>query len=199
MEIITALQLDLINTAGRTLLGVDGPALKTPAGTRAGDQSDDDLAFSRHRDEKHRAVRILLDYLAETVPNRQVWLIGDRYSPDEKLKLLLLRRVSLFANHPQFAVAVLSPSHGANSLFYEGPSVTEIMDKEKEQLHTVIVEGQTQGVFIGSVKPDRLADVIMGAHWLLIYRWRASGFSFDVNRESNRTIKDFLTLLKALK
>lgn len=195
MEIISASQLALITMAGHTLLGNDGSVFKQSAETSEVDRGEDEAAFSKHLDEKHKAVRILLDYLAETVHNRQAWLNGDTYSPDEKLKLLLLRRVSLLSNHPQFVIAILSFPRVTDGQCYEGVSVTEIMDKEREQLLAVILEGRTQGVFLNSVEPDRLVDVVMGAQWRLMYQWRASGFSFDVNCESNRIMESFLTLI----
>ena len=189
---ISARQLQIIEAAGKILTasGVNGLTIKKLAQEMQFSES----AVYRHFSSKEEIIITLLEYLAQNMDQRLSSAISEEQSPDEKFMALFQDQFSFFKRSPHFVVAVFS-----DGLMEESDRINEtilkIMAVKAKHLMPVVLEGQQKSVFTNSIPPEALMHIVMGTFRLQLFKWRLSGFKFDIESRGKATMLSLLTLI----
>lgn len=190
---ISSRQLEIIEAAGKILTreGVGGLTIKNLAKEMEFSES----ALYRHFTSKEEIIIALIDYLTANLNERVGTIVRQDIAADEKLTQLFESQLEYFRNNPHFVVAVFS-----DGLLDESERINEaiynLMGTLMHHLLPVMIEGQDQGIFTQRVEADALLHIIMGTFRLEMYKWRITGFGFDIIEEGNLMIKQVLQLVK---
>lgn len=186
-------QMELISAAGKILTasGVSGLTIKNLSKEMGFSES----AIYRHFASKQEIIVAMLHFLAKNMEERFESEMDSNSPADEKLAALIRSQVDFFAANPHFVVAVFSDGLMEES----GPvnqAILQIMGVKKQSLVAVIQEGQQRGIFVDVVPPEQILHIVMGAFRLLMFKWRTSSFSFDLQAQSDAIIQSILKLIK---
>lgn len=190
---ISPRQLEIIEAAGKILTreGVGGLTIKNLAKEMEFSES----ALYRHFTSKEEIIIALIDYLTANLQERVGTIVRQNIAADEKLIQLFKSQLEYFRNNPHFVVAVFS-----DGLLDESERINEaiynLMGTMMHHLLPVMIEGQDQGIFTNRIEADALLHIIMGTFRLEMYKWRITGFGFDIIEEGNAMISQVMLLVK---
>lgn len=190
---ISSRQLEIIEAAGKILTreGVGGLTIKNLAKEMEFSES----ALYRHFTSKEEIIIALIDYLTANLNERVGTIVRQDIAADEKLTQLFKSQLEYFRANPHFVVAVFS-----DGLLDESERINEaiynLMGTMMHHLLPVIIEGQDQGIFTNRIEADALLHIIMGTFRLEMYKWRITGFGFDIIEEGNAMISQVMLLVK---
>jgi AcrR family transcriptional regulator len=105
-------------------------------------------------------------------------LLESSLSAVEKIRMFFLGRCRQFSRHRGLALVMFSDDifKGHTELQRE---IHNTIHSHKKLLTEVIAAGQQQGI-VADIEPEHMFIVIMGALRLLVTRWRAADFNFDL-------------------
>lgn len=190
---ISSRQLEIIEAAGKILTreGVGGLTIKNLAKEMEFSES----ALYRHFTSKEEIIIALIEYLTANLNERVGTIVRHDIAADEKLTQLFKSQLEYFCANPHFVVAVFS-----DGLLDESERINEaiynLMGTMMHHLLPVIIEGQEQGIFTSRIEADALLHIIMGTFRLEMYKWRITGFGFDIIEEGNSMISQVMLLVK---
>lgn len=190
---ITPRQLEIIEAAGKILTssGVSGLTIKNLAKEMKFSES----AIYRHFESKEEIIIAMLDYLSETMDELLKNSIRSNDKPEVKFKSVFQNLIDFFIKNPQFVVAVFS-----DGLMEESQRINQnllkLMNVVMKYLMPVIMEGQQNGVFTNTLTTEELMHIVMGTYKLQMFKWKTTGFQFDIERAGNNMVHSLLTLIK---
>jgi AcrR family transcriptional regulator len=105
-------------------------------------------------------------------------ILASPQSAIQKLKMFFLGRCSQFSENRGLALVMFSEDifRGHEELQKE---IHETMHSHKKLLTEAIAAGQQAGILV-EIEPEHMFMVVMGALRLLVTRWRAANFGFDL-------------------
>ena len=189
----TERQLEIIETAGKILTedGVQGLTTKKLANRVGFSES----AIYRHFKSKEDIIVSLLTHLSESMDERLSNLELSEDDPESNFNNLFASQMKFFSEHPHYVVAVFS-----DGLLQESDRVNEaiesIMQTKMKHLMPIITSGKQKQVFTSSISTQDLMSIVMGTFRLQMYKWRLSGFEYDIVLRGNNTIQSLLKLIK---
>lgn len=190
---ISERQKEIIDAAGKILTesGIGGLTTKK----LALEMGFSEAAIYRHFPSKEAIILALLEYLRENMSTR-LSSLDSNLGVEDWLKSIFSSQFSFFASYPHFVVVVFS-----DGLWEESAQINQailaLMQTKSGFLMPVIKRGQAQGIFRTEVSADQLVHLVMGAFRLQLFKWRISGFSFDLNTTGNELIQSILTVVKS--
>jgi len=190
---ITPRQLEIIEAAGKILTssGVSGLTIKNLAKEMKFSES----AIYRHFESKEEIIIAMLDYLSETMDELLKNSIRSNDKPEVKFKSVFQNLIDFFIKNPQFVVAVFS-----DGLMEESQRINQnllkLMNVVMKYLMPVIMEGQQNGVFTNTLTTEEMMHIVMGTYKLQMFKWKTTGFQFDIERAGNNMVHSLLTLIK---
>jgi AcrR family transcriptional regulator len=193
MENRTERQLEIIETAGKILTedGVHGLTTKKLANRVGFSES----AIYRHFKSKEDIIVSLLLHLSESMDERFIDLELSEDDPVYNFETLFKSQLNFFSEQPHYVVAVFS-----DGLLEESDRVNEaietIMQTKMKHLMPIITSGKQKQVFTNTISTQDLMSIVMGTFRLQMYKWRLSGFEFDIVLRGSNTIQSLLTLIK---
>ncbi|MBP6634552.1 MAG: TetR/AcrR family transcriptional regulator [Paludibacter sp.] len=192
MELKTR-QLEIIEAAGRLLTkgGVNSLTIKNIAK----EMNFSEGAVYRHFQSKEEIIVALLRYLGAIIDDR-LNAIPQTDNAEQNMKNLFFEQFLFFSQHQHFVVAVFS-----DGLIEESKAVNEaifsliaIMEKH---LTNIITEGQATACFNPDIPASQLVQIVLGTYKLQMFKWRLSGFSFDIHAEGSSIMSSLLLLVKS--
>lgn len=189
---ISERQFEIIAAAGKILTtsGVSGLTIKNLAKAMKFSES----AIYRHFNSKEDIVVAMLEYLAENMDERLRQVITPQQTPRESLEAMFLNQFQFFSRNPHFVVAVFS-----DGLMEASGKINErifrIMQVKMSHLKPVLLRGQQQGAFTNNINTDELTHITMGTFRLLMFKWRAAGFQFDIEQQGKRMLEALSILI----
>jgi TetR/AcrR family transcriptional regulator, fatty acid metabolism regulator protein len=192
----TSRQSEIIDAAGKILTssGVSGLTIKNLAREMGFSES----AIYRHFSSKEEIIIAMLDYLSGTMNERLQSANHSEDDPETKFKLVFRNLVDFFIKNQQFVVAVFS-----DGLMEESQRINEallkLMNVVMKHLLPVIIEGQQKKVFTSAITADEMVHIATGTFKLQMFKWKISGFNFDIGRACDRTVQSVITLIKTNK
>jgi AcrR family transcriptional regulator len=192
-ETLSTRQLEIIQATGKILTtsGVSGLTIKN----LAKEMNFSESAIYRHFTSKEEIIIALLEYLANDMDERFTNTVVPQHTPEEKMTALFQNQFTFFKKHPHFVVAIFS-----DGLLEESQRINDtilkVMSIKIKHLMPVIKEGQSQHVFTHAISADELMHIVMATLRLLMFKWRAANFNFDITKKGNSMIKAVLTLIK---
>lgn len=190
---MTERQLELITAAGKILSinGVHGLTIKNLAKEMQFSES----AVYRHFKSKEEIILTLLEYLAREIDIKYKNTVNPNYTPIENLNALFNAQFSYFKANPFFVDAVFSDSLLENKSEIN-KAVMKIMAVKKNHLLKIISAGIKDGSFNNQLNEEEYAHIIMGAIRLLMFKWKVSEFSFDIEEQGNAVLSSLIKLIK---
>lgn len=193
MIAVTDRQMEIIEAAGKLLSnsGISGLTIKN----LAKEMNFSESAIYRHFDSKEDIIVGMLEYLSDSLDRRFSKTILPGLPPEEKFTRLFRSQINFFKQHPHFVVAVFSDGLMEESLRIN-QMILKTMSVVMMHLMPIIMEGQQQRVFNTTITTEELVHIVLGTFRLQMFKWRISGFQFDIERNGNNTIQALLTLIK---
>jgi len=192
MEKITDRQKEIIDAAGKLLTEscIGGLTIKNIAREMQFSES----AVYRHFQSKEEIVLLMLEFLAANMNERLGGLKIGKMTPPEKLLAIFENQLLFFSKNKQYVVAVFS-----DGLMEQSESINQrilaIMQVKMRHLFPVVFEGQKKGYFTDEVKCEELIHVIMGAFRLQMFKWRAMGFDYDIQKSGMESVRALLKVI----
>lgn len=190
---ISTRQMEIIDAAGKILTnaGVSGLTIKN----LAKEMHFSEAALYRHFTGKEEIIIAMLDFLAESMDQRYTDTLVNENSPIDKFKTIFQNQFSFFTENPHFVVAVFSDGLMEESLGINR-SIQNIMQVKMKHLMPIILEGQQKSDFTNAVSTEELIHIVMGTFRLLMFKWRMSDFTFDIQQQGGKMIESVLTLIQ---
>ena len=192
MNTRTDRQLQIIDTAARIITEKGVNALTTKyISSRIGFSES---ALYRHFSSKESIIVSMLQHLAEIMEERfsQVQYSDD--DPSNNLREFFSDQFKFFTEHKQYVVAVFS-----DDIFQKSEAVKEaidqVMETKRKSLLPIITTGKQKMVFTNEVSSQDLMNIIMGAIRLQMYKWKNSGFEYDITIRGNHTVEALIQLI----
>lgn len=189
---ISERQKEIIDAAGRILTesGIGGLTTKK----LAQEMGFSEAAIYRHFPSKEAITLGMLEFLRENMNNR-LSSFDATLGVEERFRAIFSSQFSFFTQHPHFVVAVFS-----DGLWEESDQINQailaLMQTKMAFLLPLISEGQSIGTFKSDVSAEQLVHLVLGAFRLQMFKWRVSGFSFDLNASGTQLIESILTVMK---
>ncbi len=189
---MTSRQLEIIAVAGKILSksGVSGLTTKN----LSKEMNFSESALYRHFKSKQDIIIALIEYLAENMDLRYEPISKMDLSADEKFRKLFESQFAHFKKYPYFVVSVFS-----DGLMEESGHINEVIEKimkvKLKYLMPIVKVGQKEGVFTKDIAAEEIAHVVMGTFRLLMFKWKISNFSFDIEQVGGKSIDTLLTLI----
>ncbi len=193
---ITDRQFEIVEAAGKILTtsGVGGLTIKNLAKEMEFSES----AIYRHFTSKEEIIIAMLDFLAQTMDERNTATLTKDLSAEEKFKIIFRNQIAFFKKYPHFVVAVFSDGLMEESEKIND-TISKIMSVKMKHLMPIIMEGQKKGIFTNCITTEELIHIVMASFRLQMFKWRAAKFQFDIQRQGENMIQAMLTLIKSKK
>ena len=190
---ISERQKEIIDAAGRILTesGIGGLTTKK----LALEMGFSEAAIYRHFPSKEAITLAMLDFLRENMHAR-LSSIDSGLEIEDQFKAIFFSQFSYFSNHPHFVVAVFSDGLWEESVQIN-QAILALMKTKMGFLMPLITKGQATGIFKADVSAEQLVHLVLGAFRLQMFKWRVSGFSFDLNTSGAGLIESILTVIKS--
>lgn len=190
--IISERQKEIIDAAGKILTqsGVSGLTTKN----LAKEMGFSEAAIYRHFPSKEAIIIAMLGFLQSNMDSRLAG-IDQSQGVEDLFRAIFSSQFSFFTQNQHFVVAVFS-----DGLWEESGQVNQailaLMQTKMKYLLPLIQEGQNQGLFKSSISAEQLAHIVLGAFRLHMFKWRVSGFSFDLVSSGDQLINSILEVSK---
>ena len=113
----------------------------------------------------------------------------------EHIRAMANSHLEYFSEHPAVAAVIFSEEIFQNETVL-AMAVREALEKRIEHLGKLISKGQQNGEIKTDLSPESLAHILLGSMRLMITRWRLSNFSFDLTKQGQSIIEDYIHLTK---
>ncbi len=190
---MTNRQYEIIQAAGIVLTrsGISGLTIKNIAHQMDFSES----AIYRHFTSKEKIVIAMLEYLAVNMEERCQKEIRSDRNADKNLLSIFQNQIDYFKAHTYFVSVVFS-----DGLLEESERINEkiieVMKVKHNLLYQVIEQGKDQSIFNDDMETDIIVDIIMGSFRLQMYRWKASGFTLDIDSKVNVILRQMIQFIK---
>lgn len=190
---MTNRQYEIIQAAGIVLTrsGISGLTIKNIAHQMDFSES----AIYRHFTSKEKIVFAMLEYLAVNMEERCQKEIRSDRNADKNLLSIFQNQIDYFKAHTYFVSVVFS-----DGLLEESERINEkiieVMKVKHNLLYQVIEQGKDQSIFNDDMETDIIVDIIMGSFRLQMYRWKASGFTLDIDSKVNDILRQMIQFIK---
>lgn len=190
---ISERQKEIIDAAGKILTqsGISGLTTKN----LAKEMGFSEAAIYRHFPSKEAIILAMLDFLRSNMDTRLA-AVNQSQGVEERFRAIFSSQFSFFAQNQHFVVAVFS-----DGLWEESGQVNQailaLMQTKMKYLLPLIQEGQNLGLFKSSITSEQIAHIVMGSFRLHMFKWRVSGFSFDLVSSGNELIDSILEVIKS--
>ena len=142
-------------------------------------------AIYRHYPSKDEILVSIAEYFKAESTGILQQIVESTGDSVQKIKTFFLGRCSQFQENHALALVLFS-----DDIFkWSGRVQTEIsttIHAHGQLLVKIISEGQASGIIRGNVVPQHMFMMIMGALRLLVTRWRAADFQFDLLGEGEK-------------
>lgn len=189
---ISERQKEIIDAAGKILTqsGISGLTTKN----LAKEMGFSEAAIYRHFPSKEAIILAMLGFLRSNMDSR-ISEVNQSLGVEERFRLIFSSQFFFFTQNQHFVVAVFS-----DGLWEESGQVNQailaLMQTKMSFLLPLIQEGQSQGLFSSSISSEQITHIVMGAFRLHMFKWRVSGFSFDLVSSGNQLIDSVLLVIK---
>ncbi|AMQ57851.1 TetR/AcrR family transcriptional regulator [Algoriphagus sanaruensis] len=189
---ISERQREIIDAAGKILTesGLGGLTTKK----LAFEMGFSEAAIYRHFSSKELIILALLEYLRENMASR-LSSLDPGLELEERFRAVFRSQFHFFSSQPHFVVAVFS-----DGLWEESEQINQailsLMQTKMSFLMPLVSEGQAKGVFKSEVAEEQLVHLVLGAFRLQMFKWRVSGFSFDLIQSGQKLIDSILLVIK---
>lgn len=189
---ISERQKEIIDAAGKILTesGIGGLTTKK----LALEMGFSEAAIYRHFPSKEAITLAMLEFLRENMQTR-LSSLETNLRVEDRFNAIFSSQFSFFTQHPHFVVAVFS-----DGLWEESDQINQailaLMQTKMGILLPLISEGQSNGTFMADVSAEQMVHLVLGAFRLQMFKWRVSGFSFDLNSSGTQLIESILTMIK---
>ena len=189
---ITARQVEIIEAAAKILTksGVGGLTIKN----LAKEMHFSEGAVYRHFSGKEQIIMLMLEYLTNELDHRYQDAVASLSDPKERFIALFKNQIQFFGENPHFAVVAFSDGLMEESNQINN-KILNIMSVEIKHLMPILVDGQYTNQFTTRLEADELSHVTMAAIRLLMVKWRASDFKFDLAKHGDKMIQSLLKLI----
>ena len=190
---MTNRQYEIIQAAGIVLTrsGISGLTIKNIAHQMDFSES----AIYRHFTSKEKIVVAMLEYLAVNMEERCQKEIRSDRNADKNLLSIFQNQIDYFKAHTYFVSVVFS-----DGLLEESERINEkiieVMKVKHNLLYQVIEQGKDQSIFNDDMETDIIVDIIMGSFRLQMYRWKASGFTIDIDSKVDDILRQMIQFIK---
>ena len=190
---MTNRQYEIIQAAGIVLTrsGISGLTIKNIAHQMDFSES----AIYRHFTSKEKIVIAMLEYLAVNMEERCQKEIRSDRNADKNLLSIFQNQIDYFKAHTYFVSVVFS-----DGLLEESERINEkiieVMKVKHNLLYQVIEQGKDQSIFNDDMETDIIVDIIMGSFRLQMYRWKASGFTIDIDSKVDDILRQMIQFIK---
>lgn len=189
---ISERQKEIIDAAGKILTqsGVSGLTTKN----LAKEMGFSEAAIYRHFPSKEAIILAMLGFLQSNMDSRLAG-IDQSQGVEDRFMAIFSSQFSFFTQNQHFVVAVFS-----DGLWEESGQVNQailaLMQTKMKYLLPLIQEGQNQDLFKSSISAEQLVHIVLGAFRLHMFKWRVSGFSFDLVSSGYQLINSILEVSK---
>lgn len=186
-------QKEIIDAAGKILTqsGISGLTTKN----LAREMGFSEAAIYRHFPSKEAIILAMLGFLRSNMDSR-ISGVNQTQEVEGRFRAIFASQFSFFTLNPHFVVAVFS-----DGLWEESAQVNQailaLMQTKMSYLLPLIQEGQSKGLFKSSISAEQIAHIVLGAFRLHMFKWRISGFSFDLVSSGEQLIDSILEVVKA--
>ncbi len=190
---ISERQKEIIDAAGKILTqsGIGGLTTKN----LAKEMGFSEAAIYRHFPSKEAIILAMLDFLRSNMDSRLSG-VDETQDLEKRFRAIFSSQFSFFTINQHFVVAVFS-----DGLWEESGQVNQailkLMKTKMSYLLPLIQVGQSQGVFKSSISSAQIAHIIIGSFRLHMFKWRVSGFSFDLVSSGDELIDSILEVIKS--
>lgn len=152
-----------------------------------------EAAIYRHYDSKKEIV----DKLANIVfYENQLWNKKiDNVSPYKMLEKIILNQLKILRGNPYLTSIIFQ-----EGIFSEYPDIREKFNKHREKnekfISSIVSKGQENGIIDKKIDPAVFALIYMGGLRISVLKWRSSNFSYDIEIEGKKLIKELFRYLK---
>jgi TetR/AcrR family transcriptional regulator, fatty acid metabolism regulator protein len=185
-------QIEIIEASGKILMqkGILGLTTKNLAAEMGFSES----ALYRHFKSKDAIILLLIQFLAANVNERFETIVNTDKQPDEKLKALFSSQFTFFKTNPHFLVIILSDGIIDFSEDVK-KNVMGLIQLNFQTIEKVIKDGQDSGLFVADIPTKDLVHIVGGALRLTMFRWKMSGYAFDLEKEGISITNSVLKLM----
>ena len=193
LTIMTNRQYEIIQAAGIVLTrsGISGLTIKNIAHQMDFSES----AIYRHFTSKEKIVVAMLEYLAVNMEERCQKEIRSDRNADKNLLSIFQNQIDYFKAHTYF-VSVVSSDGLLEESERINEKIIEVMKVKHNLLYQVIEQGKDQSIFNDDMETDIIVDIIMGSFRLQMYRWKASGFTLDIDSKVDDILRQMIQFIK---
>ncbi len=185
-------QIEIIEASGKILMqkGILGLTTKNLATEMGFSES----ALYRHFKNKDAIILMLIQFLAANVNERFETIVHTKQPPDEKLEALFLSQFMFFKTNPHFLVIILSD--GIIDISEEvKKNVQQLILLNFKTIENVIKTGQESNLFTNDIPTNDLVHIVGGALRLTLFRWKMSGYAFNLATEGINITNSILKLI----
>lgn len=189
---ITKRQLEIIEAASKILTksGVSGLTIKN----LAKEMQFSEGAIYRHFSGKEQIILLMLEYLADELDSRYQAVLSSITNPKDRFVSLFRNQFQFFIENPHFAVVVFSDGLMEESIRIN-ENIMKIMAVKTKHLLPILAAGQSEKLFTTNLETDELSHIVLGAIRLLMFKWRASNFEFDLEKDGEKMIRSLVKIL----
>ncbi len=186
-------QFEIIEATGKILTtsGVSGLTIKN----LAKEMNFTEGAIYRHFKSKEDIIVAMIEYLAENMEERYSKVLSKDKTNEENLVNLFNDQFRYFQNNSHFVSAVFSDGFMEESIKIN-EAILKIMAIRMKYIKPLIEEGQKTNSFTNAISSDQMLHILMGSTRLLMYKWRANEFQFNLLLKGEEMIESVLTLIR---
>ncbi len=186
-------QFEIIEATGKilTVSGVSGLTIKN----LAKEMNFTEGAIYRHFKSKEEIIVAMIEYLAENMEERYSKVVSKDKTQEENLINLFNDQFTFFQNNPHFVSAVFSDGFMEENIKIN-EAILKIMAIRMKYIKPLIEEAQQLKLFTDSISSDQMLHIIMGSTRLLMYKWRANHFKFNLLQKGGEMIESVLILIR---
>lgn len=180
--ILTA--IELIDSAG-----IQGLTIRELANC----QEITDGAIYRHFKTKNDIIMAVLDHFS-SFDSTIIGVIKEQnMNAKEGLLFLIKSYAEYYENYPALASVEFIYDFIKNEQEL-AQRMMDIFDYRFKSTLEIITEGKNKGDIICDMKPDELADIILGIKKQIVFRWRLHGYSFGLKGKMMAAVEGILHL-----
>ena len=186
-------QTEIIEAAAKILTnsGVSGLTIKNIAK----EMNFSESAIYRHFESKEDIILAMLDFVMNNIGTATFGVIMGNDSVIETFKAIFNAQFSYFSKHPYLAVAIFSDGLLEESTRIND-KITMIMNSRKVMFEPLAKSGQKNGELTKEIPAEEIIHILMASVRLLMYQWRTSHFSFDIQKKGASLVNNVMKLIE---